>query len=237
MSCGSPWTGAGRSLFFAGTCRVTGDGGEIERLFAVQAALAARQGEQRLEELLLLPPAVDDVFAGRAKFVESEAWIGERDLEHGPLHGERRPQLVRGVGDEVALRLEGGLQPLEQAVDDVCEVFQLVTRTRKGKPPVQALLGDVPRRARDRGDRPQDPPCHQPAEQHRDDCHGAKGDARSYEQRVQVRGALRRGQLAFCRCQPACGYFEVMQGQARCAADQVAARSARLDDRPDGVVD
>ena len=46
--------------------------------------------------------------------------IAEGDLEQGPLERERGAQLVRGIGDELSLRLEGGFEPGEQFVERWC---------------------------------------------------------------------------------------------------------------------
>ena len=54
--------------------------------------------------------------------------LGQRDVERGPHRGQRGAQLVRGVGDEPALRGERVLQPLEQPVDGVAEFLELVSR-------------------------------------------------------------------------------------------------------------
>ncbi|WP_345146080.1 hypothetical protein [Nonomuraea rubra] len=52
--------------------------------------------------------------------------VGEGDFEQGTQAGQGGAQLVGGVGDEVALGVEGGLQPGEQVVEGVAELGQLV---------------------------------------------------------------------------------------------------------------
>jgi hypothetical protein len=68
--------------------------------------------------------------------------IGEGDFEHGAFEGDRGAQFMGGAGDEVPLGVEGGLQPLEQAVDGVAQVFELVAGAADGQPLVQAVFGD-----------------------------------------------------------------------------------------------
>ena len=63
--------------------------------------------------------------------------VGQRDLKERAIVGERCPQLVRGVGDEVALGVERGLQPGQQVIDGVGQVLQLVDRAGQGQPLVQ----------------------------------------------------------------------------------------------------
>ncbi len=76
----------------------------------------------------------------------SRLGLGQRDVQCGPHRGQRRAQLVRGVGDEPALRFERDLQPFQQAVDGVAKLLQLVFRALNGQPLVQVVLGDALRR-------------------------------------------------------------------------------------------
>jgi hypothetical protein len=64
--------------------------------------------------------------------------MSERDLQQRAVCGQRGAQLVRGVGHEVPLRLEGGLQAGEQAVQGVAEFLELVVRARQAEPFAQA---------------------------------------------------------------------------------------------------
>ena len=90
--------------------------------------------------------------------------VGQGDLEQGALAGQRGPQLVRGVGGEAPLRVEGGLQPREQAVEGVGELLELVVGSVQGQPLVQAAGGDPPGGGRDRAQRAQHPARQQPAD-------------------------------------------------------------------------
>jgi hypothetical protein len=76
---------------------------------------------------------------------------------------------VGGVGDEVALRAERGLQPGEQVVEGVGEVAELVAPRRQAEAPVKVRRRDLPRGGGDHPQGPQEPPGDPPAEQERDD--------------------------------------------------------------------
>ena len=69
-------------------------------LSVLKAALAAGQGEQRLDELLLLVSGFQARPAGRAQRVEGQRGIGEGHLERGTGQGQWCAQFVGGVGDE-----------------------------------------------------------------------------------------------------------------------------------------
>ena len=87
-------------------------------------------------------PEVDELLAHGAEILDGGVGIGEGEVEEGPVEGQRRSQLVGGVGDEAALGLEGGLESIEQPVDGVGQIFNLVARAGQGQPFVQVLLGD-----------------------------------------------------------------------------------------------
>ena len=91
-----------------------------------EAALAAGQGEQRLDEAFLLGVGGEHLPRGGAPGLGGGAGVVERDLQHGALAGDGGAQLVRGVGDEVPLGLEGGLEAGEQVIEGVAEGLELV---------------------------------------------------------------------------------------------------------------
>jgi hypothetical protein len=93
---------------------LTRHGRQVERLSPVEARLTTREREERFDEPLLLDTGGEHPLVGRAEGVDRGLGIGQRHLRHGALAGERRAQLVGGVGDELALGLEGGLQPGEE---------------------------------------------------------------------------------------------------------------------------
>ena len=100
------------------------------------------EGEERLEQALLLGLGFEHLLAGRAQRVEREVGVGKGDLEQCAAQGERRAQLVRGVGDELALRLKGRLEPAEQSVEGVAELFQLIVGPLEGETLVQVRSRD-----------------------------------------------------------------------------------------------
>ena len=86
-----------------------------------EAALAAREGEQRFDQALLLLADGEQLLAG-VPVATSMLGVGvaERELEQGALERERGAQLVGGVGDELPLRVERRLETGEQPVEGAC---------------------------------------------------------------------------------------------------------------------
>ena len=68
--------------------------------------------------------------------------VGERDLDQRSLAGQRRAQLVRGVRDELALRLEGSVEPAEQVIEGVPELLEFILRAVERQTFVQTGGGD-----------------------------------------------------------------------------------------------
>ena len=64
------------------------------------------------------------------QLVDAGVPVGQGHLDLGPDHRQRGAQLVRGVGDEPALGVEGGLQPVQHLVERVGQVGHLVPRAR-----------------------------------------------------------------------------------------------------------
>ena len=83
-----------------------GDRLQQHRLAALEAALAARERQQRIDHALLLLADREHALTGGAQRRGAGGWVGERHLEDRALERERRAQLVRGVRDELALSLE-----------------------------------------------------------------------------------------------------------------------------------
>src|ERR1019366_304470 len=79
----SPTTGAG-GVRLAGAQDLCGDAGEVEGLPAVQAALAAGQGQQRVDQPFLLLSFGEHVLACRAQRGGGSGRVGEGHLQHGP---------------------------------------------------------------------------------------------------------------------------------------------------------
>ena len=102
------------------------DVSEIEWLPLFDAALAGGQGEQCLDESLLVFAEGEGLLAGRPQGVGVGVRVGEGDFQEGSLAGERGAQLVGGVGHEVALRLERGFEAPEEVIEGVAELGELV---------------------------------------------------------------------------------------------------------------
>ena len=153
-----------------------GDGGEIEGLALVEAALAAGEGEQRFDQPFLLLADDEDALAGFAERVGRRVGVGERDLDEGALVGEWGAQLVRGVGDELALGIEGGFEAAEEPVDGVRKLLELVVGALEREPSVQVAGRDVTGGVGDRSQGAERSPCDEPAEPDRQDRHDRQGD-------------------------------------------------------------
>ena len=78
---------AGGGFWLEGVQDAGGDGGEVEELAVVEAALAAGQGEQRLDELFLLVAGFQHVFAGGPERGQGGVGVGEGHLQQGAGRG------------------------------------------------------------------------------------------------------------------------------------------------------
>ena len=93
--------------------------------------------------------------------------------------------------------VERSLEPVEQLVDRVGQLSQLVVGAGEVQPLVQGGGGDLSCCRRDRPQRPQDPPGHEPTEPQRKRAHHGQCDARRDEQLSPVDAVLaRRDQYA-----------------------------------------
>ena len=95
-----------------------------------------------IDHLLQVLLGGEHALVGCAQRGEVRVRVGERDLDQRSLAGQRRAQLVRGVGDELALRLERGVEPPKQVIEGVPEFLELVLRAVEGQALVQAGRGD-----------------------------------------------------------------------------------------------
>src|ERR1022692_367899 len=142
-------------------CLVAGGGepsgadlGGVEGVPAGDAALAGGQGEQCLDEPLLVSAKGEGLLAGRAQGVGVGVGVGEGDFEEGSQAGEGGAELVGGVGDEVSLGVEGGFKAGEEVVEDVAPIGQLVGGLAEAEALVEVSGGDGPGGG---GDGPQGP--------------------------------------------------------------------------------
>ena len=131
-----------------------------------------------VDQLLLLLSLVEHLHARVAEGVDGRGRVADDHLEHRPRRGQRRAQLVRGVGDEPPLRVERRLESLEQAVDRVRELRVARPAVR----PSPAAGRGSPRRSagwsRSSSAAGEHPPGDQPTERRRDHRHDRQRDAR-----------------------------------------------------------
>lgn len=109
-----------------------GDGGQVEGFARAGTTLAAGQGKQRLDELLLLGVGREQVPADRLPRAGSGVRVSEGDLQQGALSGQGGAQLVGSVGGETPLGVEGCLKPREKAVEGIREFLELVVGAIEG---------------------------------------------------------------------------------------------------------
>ena len=162
-----------------------GVGARQQQQVAHQAAHALRRAQRRLGRLAAL--AVEHV---------------GQQLEVGEDRGQRRAQLVRGVGHELALALQGalgllarGLQPVEHRLQRVRELCDLVVGPRLGqrlRRVARAL--DVVGGGRQPGDGRHRPPAEQHSAEQREQR--AAEHARGEEEADAPDGGLDVGHLA-----------------------------------------
>ena len=99
-----------------------------------------------------------------------------------------------GVGDEVLLGFEGGLEAGEEVVEGVAQLFELLVGVVEGEPLMQVAGRDPPGGGGDGPDRAQHPAGDEPAEQHGEHGDDGQGDREVDQKVVLVGEALgRRG--------------------------------------------
>ena len=74
---------------------------------------------------------------GGAQRLERGVGVRQRDLHQRLEPRQRGAQLVRGVGDELALGVEGRVEPREQPVEGVSELLELVVGPVEREPLMQ----------------------------------------------------------------------------------------------------
>ena len=141
-------------------------GRKVDGFSMVEAALAAGQDEEGVDELRLVLARVDDLLAGGPERVEGDGGVGQGYLQEGLTQHERGAQLVGGVGDEAPLGVERHLEAGEKPVDGVAEALELVVGAGEGETLVQVALGDLTGGGGHDPERPQDTARGEPAEQH-----------------------------------------------------------------------
>ena len=107
---------------------MTDELGEVELFFANRTSAVAGVDEQIIDERgHALGRATHDL-TRQAKFLGLGVGVGEHDIKIRSDDGERVPELVAGLVDEVPLVLERLVEPGEHVVEGVRELLQLVVR-------------------------------------------------------------------------------------------------------------
>jgi hypothetical protein len=97
------------------------------------AVLGAGQQQQVLHQPVGLVEPFAELAPQHGQLRGDRPGFGGGHIQRGAHHRQRGAQLVRGAGGEPALRGEGGLQPCQQLIDGVAEVFELITGTGDGR--------------------------------------------------------------------------------------------------------
>jgi hypothetical protein len=100
----------GDRIGFVHAHRLAGDNGQVDRVAAAESLLSLGQREQRVDQLLLLLVLLERIATRIAERVGGGRGIGHDHLEQRAGGGQRRAQLVRGVGHEPSLRVIGPLE-------------------------------------------------------------------------------------------------------------------------------
>lgn len=114
--------------FSPGSDDVLHDRNEVKCLGPLDALLALSESQQSFEQLLVFCAGVEDLCAGGFERVEGQGGVGERELQHRAAEREWCSQLVRGIGNERTLSLEGILKAAQERVDRLAEILELVIR-------------------------------------------------------------------------------------------------------------
>ncbi len=134
------------------------DGGGVDG----RGHLAAGQQEQPGDQLVRPPGGLADHLAHPPELGDVRVGVGEGHVDLGPQHRQRRAQLVAGVGDEAALRVERRLQPVEHRVEARGQLGHLAPGVPQRQTGVERLDRQPARRRRDGVQRAQHPPDQPP---------------------------------------------------------------------------
>ena len=143
----------------------------------VAAVLGAGEGKEALHQPVgSVEPGPD--LAGQVGHPRSRgAGLAGGDLERGAHHGERSAQLMGGISDKSAVRVEGHLKAAEEIVNSVSQPLELVVGTDDREPLVQVPLADALSGCGHGSQRIQHPAGHQPAECDGEDGHDGQRDS------------------------------------------------------------
>ncbi len=123
--------------------------GQVDGLGVPDGPLAAGQHEQALDEALAAGHGVAHGAGHRAHLVGPGVGVGQSDVDLGAHDRERCPQLVRGVGHEAALTVEGGVEATEHGVERVGQFLEVIGRAGEADALGEVLLGQALGRGRD----------------------------------------------------------------------------------------
>ncbi len=189
-----------------------GERRQVEGL-GVHEALAFGQDKEPRDHVLAAHDGGPDRVGHAPQVVARRLGVGERDVDFGAHDGQRRAQLVRGVGHERALRVEGRFEARQHGVEGVGELAQLVVGALHGDALVKragrrALRGhgDLLERTKHApGDQPAQPDRHRRGHGQRRERHARQaaqklGDDlvlhRAHERAHRLVAARRRGHAA-----------------------------------------
>ena len=203
--------------------------GQVHALVPLHhAGLAARERQQAVDQRLAPQHLLAHDVRGAPELVAARVRVGQRHLELGAHHGQRRAQLVRGVRHESPLARERRLEAVEHVVEGLGELAQLVVRAACGDAPVERVPAHGAGRGHDVAQRSQHAPGGQPAEQERQGGHRraapartAPGSRRARRPRPPPRACGGGGRRAACSSRPAAG--RPPPGTGSCRAPRAAA--------------
>jgi hypothetical protein len=119
---------------------VLDDVGEVHIRALGDLALGAGQHEQPVQQPLVATVDLQQRLP-QLPYLEGRGPPVHGDLQQRPVERQRRTQLVRGVGHEPALAVEGPVEPFQHHVERVGQPLHLVVRAVQRDPFVQATVG------------------------------------------------------------------------------------------------
>ncbi len=165
-------------------------GGQVGELAADRALVAHREGEQRLDHALGPVDRAPHAHGHVLELHHGRGRLGQGHVDRGAHHGQRRTELVRGVGHKAALGGERRVQALQHAVEGVGQLLQLVPGSGQREPLAQVLLGGPAGGLSNHAHGPEHAAGHDPAQAARDDRHDPEPDQGEHQQLVQRALAL-----------------------------------------------
>ena len=135
---------------------VFGDRGQVDLFGTVRPRSLRARMRQRADEVLGMIHRDADVGRHVAQVVGRAVRVARHDVDRRAHDRERRAQFMRGVGDELPLTLERGLEPAEHLVECLGQFAEFVAGTTQSDPGRQVVFrrgtggrGDSVHRAQD----------------------------------------------------------------------------------------